>query len=119
NFHASDDWTVRSVVERDRSRLDRLLRLYPTIRGETEIEAALADPEVAAVALATPPRTHHGLAAQCVAANKHVLVEKPLAESSSDALDLCERARAAGVRLMTDHTFLYTGSVEKLRALRE
>lgn len=119
NLHASDDWSVRYVVEQDRSRLDRLLRLYPTVRGETEIDAALADPQVDAVALATPPRTHHGLAVQSIAAKKHVLVEKPLAESSDDAVELCERAHAAGVRLMIDHTFLYTGSVEKLRALRE
>lgn len=119
NLHASDDWSVRYVVERDRGRLDRLLRLYPAIRGETEIAAALSDPNVAAVALATPPRTHHALAREAIAAKKHVLVEKPLAESSLDAGDLCERASAAGVRLMTDHTFLYTGSVEKLRALRE
>lgn len=119
NLHASDDWSVRYVVEQDRGRLDRLLRLYPAIRGETEIAAVLSDPEIAAVALATPPHTHHALAIRCIDAKKHVLVEKPVAESWRDAVDLCERARAAGVRLMADHTFLYTGSVEKLRALRE
>jgi predicted dehydrogenase len=119
NLHASDEWSVRCVVERDRGRLNRLLRLYPAIEGHAEIGAALADPAVDAVALATPPRTHHALATQVIDAGKHVLVEKPLAESYRDAKDLCERARRAGVRLMTDHTFLYTGSVEKLRALRE
>jgi predicted dehydrogenase len=119
NLHASDEWSVRCVVERDRGRLDRLLRLYPSIEGHAEIDAALTDPAVDAVALATPPRTHHALATQVIDAGKHVLVEKPLAESYRDAKDLCERARRAGVRLMTDHTFLYTGSVEKLRALRE
>jgi predicted dehydrogenase len=118
NFHASEAWSVRCIVERDRARLERLLRLYPTILGHAEIDEALADPEVAAVALATPPRTHHALAVRAIDAGKHVLVEKPLAESYRDAQDLCERAARAGVRLMTDHTFLYTGSVEKLRALR-
>jgi predicted dehydrogenase len=119
NLHASEDWSVRCVVERDRSRLERLLRLYPGIEGHAEIEAALADRSVDAVALATPPRTHHFLAVKAIDAGKHVLVEKPLAESFDDADDLCARASRAGVRLMTDHTFLYTGSVEKLRALRE
>ncbi|MGA8575351.1 MAG: Gfo/Idh/MocA family oxidoreductase [Candidatus Cybelea sp.] len=119
NFYASDQWSVRCVVERDRDRLERLLRFYPTIEGQASIEAALADPGVDAIALATPPRTHHELAARAIEAGKHVLVEKPLAESYRDAEDLCLRARRAGVRLMTDHTFLYTGSVEKLRALRE
>ncbi len=119
NFYAYDDWSVRCVIERDRSRLEKLLRLYPAIAGHAEIDAALDDPAVDAVALATPPRTHYELAAKAIAAGKHVLVEKPLAENSRDAADLCEKARAAGVRLMTDHTFLYTGSVERLRALRE
>jgi predicted dehydrogenase len=119
NFHASDEWTVRCVVESDSAKLERLLRLYPTMKGHAEIDAALADPGVDAVALATPPSTHHGLAVRAIDAGKHVLVEKPLAESWEDAQDLCTRARRAGIRLMADHTFLYTGSVEKLRAMRE
>ncbi|HMF29757.1 MAG TPA: Gfo/Idh/MocA family oxidoreductase [Candidatus Cybelea sp.] len=119
NFHGSDEWSVRYVVDEDASRLERMLRLYPAIAGCASIDAALADPAVDAVALATPPRTHHALAVRAIDAGKHVLVEKPLAESSRDAEDLCERARRAGVRLVADHTFLYTGAVEKLRRLRE
>jgi predicted dehydrogenase len=119
NFHASDDWSVRYVVDQDAARLERLKRLYPAIGVGVSIDAALADPTVDAVALATPPRTHYPLAVAAIDAGKHVLVEKPLAESSRDAEDLCARARRAGVRLIADHTFLYTGAVEKLRALRE
>ncbi len=119
NLHASDEWTVRCVVEPDAAKRDRLLRLYPSVEGYADIGPALADPKVVAVALATPPRTHHALGLRAIDAGKHVLVEKPLAESSADAEDLCARARRARVTLMTDHTFLYTGSVEKLRALRE
>ena len=78
----------------------------------------LADSSVDAVALATPPRTHHELASRAIERGKHVLVEKPLAETFRDAEDLCAKAQRAGVRLMTDHTFLYTGAVEKLRSLR-
>ena len=75
---------------------------------------------VDAVAIATPPRTHYTLAAQAIEAGKHVLVEKPLAESYEIRRAISQaRAKRRGVRLMTDHTFLYTGSVEKLRALRE
>jgi len=119
NFHASDDWSVRYVVDQDAARLERLKRLYPAIEVCVSIDSALADAAVDAVALATPPRTHYPLAVAAIDAGKHVLVEKPLAESSSDAEDLCRRARRAGVRLMADHTFLYTGAVEKLRGLRE
>jgi predicted dehydrogenase len=119
NFHASDDWSLRYIVDQDALRFERLLRLYPGASGDTSIDAALVDPAVDAVALATPPRTHHALAVRAIEAGKHVLVEKPIAESSRDAEDLCERARRAGVCLVIDHTFLYTGAVEKLRGLRE
>jgi len=119
NLHASEEWSVRAVVERDPRRLERLLRLYPAVAGHAEIDAVLTDPAVAAIALATPPRTHHELAVRVIEAGKHVLVEKPLAEDAANAEDLCARAKRAGVQLMTDHTFLYTGAVEKLRSLRE
>lgn len=119
NFHASDSWSVACIVDSDPARLEKLSRLYPHVAVHRTIEAALQDGAVDAVAIATPPRSHHALAAQAIEAGKHVLVEKPLAESYESACDLLQRARRRGVRLMTDHTFLYTGSVEKLRALRE
>jgi predicted dehydrogenase len=118
NFYSSDEWSVRCVVEPDRGRRERLTRFYPSIAGYEEIDAALEDPRVDAVALATPPRTHYPLAKRAIEAGKHLLVEKPLAETYRDAEDLCRRARSAGLCLMADHTFLYTGSAETLRALR-
>lgn len=59
NFYSSDDWSVRCVIEPDRGRRERLTRFYPSIAGYAEIDAALEDPRVDAVALATPPRTHY------------------------------------------------------------
>ena len=119
NFHESEEWSVRCIVDRDRTRLDKVTRIYPSVAAYCEVESALEDPHVDAVALATPPRTHHALAAQAIAAGKHVLVEKPLADRYEAAEDLRLLAQRRGVCLMTDHTFLYTGSVERLRALRE
>src|SRR5580704_9368798 len=118
NFYSSDDWSVRCVIEPDRGRRERLTRFYPSIAGYAEIDAALEDPRVDAVALATPPRTHYPLAVRAIEAGKHVLVEKPLAETFRDAQDLCERAQRAGLCLLADHTFLYTGSDEERRAVR-
>jgi predicted dehydrogenase len=119
NFHASEQWRVACIVDSDPARCAKLARLYPNVAVHSKIEQVLEDAQVDAVAIATPPRTHHALAAQAIEAGKHVLVEKPLAESYSAACDLVLRAERRGVRLMADHTFLYTGSVEKLRALRE
>ncbi len=119
NFHASQAWTVAAIVDSDRARLESIERLYPHLALHSAIDRVLEDRKIDAVAIATPPRTHYELAKRAIEAGKHVLVEKPLAESYEAALDLGERAARRRVYLMADHTFLYTGSVEKLRALRE
>ena len=74
-------------------RLDQYARQYPGVRAVREFDDLLADPDVHAVVLATPPRTHHPLAKRALEAGKHVLVEKPLATSSDECIDLIRVAR--------------------------
>jgi predicted dehydrogenase len=73
--------------------------------------------DVDAVVVATPLATHHSLASAAITAGKHVLVEKPLAGSRADAESLAVLAEKRGLCLMVDHTFVYTGSVRKIREL--
>ena len=77
----------------------------------------LADPTLDAVAIVTPVSTHYALAAAAIEAGKHVFVEKPLAASSSEAVDLIERADRAGVVLFPGHTFLYSPPVVKIKEI--
>ena len=81
------------------------------------MERVLDDPRIDAVAIATPARTHHGLALQALSAGKHVLVEKPLADSVSRGRTMVDLADAQGLVLMTDHTYCYTPAVLKIREL--
>lgn len=74
-------------------------------------------PFVDAVVLATPPTTHCELALQAIAAGKHVLVEKPMATSTADAMRMITAAARAGVVLMVGHTFEYNAAVWMLRDL--
>ncbi len=55
----------------------------PYVDVTADLATALARPDVHAIAIATPARTHRAIAAQALAAGKHVLVEKPLADSGS------------------------------------
>lgn len=119
NFTASERWNVAWIVDRDERRLLRMRRLYPQCRASVDLSAALNDASVDLVALAIPPAMHAAEARRAMAAGKHVLVEKPLAENSADASALVEFARRSGVLLFTDHTFLYTGAVESMRRARE
>jgi predicted dehydrogenase len=119
---------VRNILERPEFRLMGLCELdpnrsadfsgrHPGIRIESDLDDLLADPNIQAVAIATPPRTHHGLVRRALEAGKHVLVEKPLATTVADAEDLIALAERTGVVLMPGHTFLYSPSVNKVREL--
>jgi predicted dehydrogenase len=69
------------------------------------------------VAIATPVHTHFELALAALKAGKHVLVEKPLAQTSEQVRRLVDEADRRGLTLMVDHTFLYTPAVQKIREL--
>lgn len=83
------------------------------VAGYPDLEAAL--PAVDAVIIATPPSSHYSLGLQAIEAGKHVLIEKPLAASLSEARALVDAAEAAGVVLIPGLTFLYNAAVHKLR----
>ena len=74
-------------------------------------------PKIDAVAIATPVSTHYDLALQALQAGKHVLVEKPLTDSSKKAERLVAEAESRQLVLAVDHTFVYTAAVRKIREL--
>lgn len=95
----------------------RVTDRYPTIRTTTSFDDLLSAPDVDAVVIATPVSSHYELAKRALEADKHVFVEKPLADSSDGALELAELAEDAGLVLMPGHTFLYSPPVNKIRDL--
>ena len=83
----------------------------------TEFKDVLNDSRIDAIAIATPVHTHYELALAALRAGKHVLVEKPLAQTSEQVRRLIEEAERRKLILMVDHTFLYTPAVQKIREL--
>jgi predicted dehydrogenase len=106
-----------ACAEPDPARRAEVARRYPWLRTLAAGEEALADDGVDAVVIATPARTHPALVRGALAAGRHVLVEKPLALATSDAVALAEQADAAGRVLMVGHTFEFNPAVLKIRAL--
>lgn len=82
-----------------------------------DLEAALADPAVAALAIATPAGSHFALAHQAITAGRHVLVEKPMALAVSDAEELCGLAERRARVLMVGHVLRYHTAFVALQAL--
>src|SRR2546430_3163524 len=117
NFSASASFHLRWLCDLDRGRAERALGRYSTVRVTDQLDEVLADPEVHAVAIATPAGTHRDVALAALRAGKHVLVEKPLAATYADARLLVDEADRLGLTLMCDHTYCYTPAVQRIREL--
>ena len=74
------------------SRLRHLRTLYSDVEAHTDAAILINDPEVHALAIATPVAYHYNLAKASLLAGKHTLVEKPLAASSAECEELIEIA---------------------------
>ena len=90
---------------------------YPGVRIVSDPGQVLRDPNIEAVAIATPAATHYWLARRALKAGKHVLVEKPLALHSGDAEELVVHAETEKRTLMVGHLLRYHPAIIKLRDL--
>ena len=117
NIAERPEFSLAGLCERDERRRQEFLSRNSGVDCEADLDVALSNPCIEAVAVATPPRTHHGLVRKALEAGKHVLVEKPLARSVEEAADLIALADELGLVLMPGHTFLYSPPVSKIRTL--
>lgn len=115
----TDGIAVEMIADTSDSARGRAAPRHPGARLTASIPAMIADPAVDAVMIATPVDTHFDIAMAALKAGKHVLVEKPMAETPDRARALVDEAARRRLVLMVDHTFIYTGAVQKLSALIE
>lgn len=115
NFVEIPTSTVVAVADLDQKRLEHIQTCYPQVTATKDYHD-LFRMGLDAVVVATPPATHFRLARDALTRGLHVLVEKPLTISSSDARELVDLAEERGCILMVGHTFIYNPAV---RALKE
>jgi predicted dehydrogenase len=117
NLAETDGVRLAAVADTRSERRDAAARRLPGTIICGDAASLIARDDLDAVVIATPLDTHHTLAAAAIERGKHVLVEKPLARSKAEAESLGALAEKRGVRLMVDHTFVYTGAIRTIRAL--
>ena len=117
NFNEAADTAVVAVSDLRAERLATMSRRYPTVQTTTDHRDLLKDPAIDLIVVATPVSTHFELARQALVAGKNVLVEKPMAATTAQADVLIDLADRKGLRLMVDHTFIFTGAVQKIKEL--
>lgn len=113
----TDGLRVEMISDMQSAAQERAGRRHPSARIVSDWQDLVNDRSVDVVMIATPVSTHFDIAIAALRAGKHVLVEKPMAETPAKARMLVQEAERRNLILMVDHTFVYTGAVQKMRSL--
>jgi predicted dehydrogenase len=108
---------LAAVCDGNPAATDRARKDFPGIRITNDPSELTRAPDIDAIAVITPVWTHFEFAKAALEHGKHVFVEKPFTASSAEASQLIDLAAARNLRIMVDHTFLFTGAVRKIRQL--
>ena len=117
NFFECGAAEVRAISDLRPDRLKQAAARYPSLKTTSDHRELLNDPQIDAVAIATPVSSHYELAMQALKAGKHVLLEKPFTSTSEQACRLIEEADRRKLTLMVDHTYIFTPAVRKIKDL--
>lgn len=117
NFAETTTATVAAVADLDPKKLELVQRRYPAVKTTNDFHELLRDPNIDAIAIATPVSTHFELGMAALKAGKHLWLEKPMTETSLQARKLVDEAHKRQRVLIVDHTFIYTGAIRKMADL--
>lgn len=117
NFHGLNGCEVSVICDKSSDSLRRVKQSYPDIAVSCDAAEVIRSSDTDAVAVITPVWTHFELAKAALENGKHVFVEKPFTSTVAQAEELIELADRKNLRIMVDHTFLFTGAVKKIRQL--
>ena len=115
NMFEVPDTSVVAVSDMRWDRLRHVSSRYPSLFVSTDYRNLIDDPDIDAIAIATPVHAHYELALEALQAGKHVFIEKPMTSTSEQALRLIDEADRRNLVVMVDHTFVYTGAVRKIK----
>jgi predicted dehydrogenase len=116
NFVVADGVEEVGCYDIDAVQLRLTKQRYPNVRVFQSYEDVL-DSDMDAVAIATPVSTHFPLGKKALEGGKHLLLEKPMAATVAQCEELIDLAAKKNLRLMVDHTFIYTGAVQKIKEI--
>ena len=118
NFKNIKNCNVTHIAESQKERHERIHKLYPDITIST-FNQIITNSNIDAVVIATSISSHYELAKAALENDKHVLIEKPMADSEKNALELIRLSKQQKKILMVDHTYLYTGAVQEIKKLTD
>ena len=117
NLAALEGSQVRAIAEISPSAQKRAQKAYPGTLVTPDAMELIVSPEIDAVAIVSPVFTHYELAKAALENGKHVFVEKPFTSNSDQGEVLINLAQQKNLKIMVDHTFLFTAAVRKISQL--
>src|ERR1051326_6368694 len=117
NLDQLDKADVLALCDLSAAAREKAQKAYPHIEISSDPTELLSSTEIDAIAVVTPVWTHYELAKAALENGKHVFVEKPFTSNTAQAEELIELAAKKNLKIMVDHTFLFTGAVRKIRQL--
>jgi len=110
---------LSDVCDINKSSLEKVAAKFPTVSLTSDFNRLLKNPSIIGIVISTPGSTHHELAKEALLAGKHVYIEKPLAHTEQESVELIQLAEKLGLTLMVGHLLLYHPAVNKLKQLIE
>ena len=117
NFASHPNFTVVAVADKSKVRQEQARRSNANLLTFDDATEMIEHDNIDAVAVATPVGTHYPIAAHAIRKGKHVLVEKPLCETSEEGEELVALAKRAGVALLVDHIYVFHEVTRYLKKL--
>src|SRR5579862_5290219 len=117
NLDQSDQAEVVTICDKSPAARRRIQKAFPHIEISSDPRDLVTSTEIDAIAVVTPVWTHYELAKAALENGKHIFVEKPFTSNAAQAEELINLAAKKNLKIMVDHTFLFTGAVTKIRAL--
>jgi len=115
NFHAQERSRVVAVCDKSVKSLQRARQAHPDVPVTQDCVELLEATDIDVACIVTPVWTHYELAKAALENGKHVFVEKPFTCTTAQAEELIELAERKHLKIMVDHTFLFTGAVRRIR----
>ncbi len=119
NLDHLDGSEVAVVCDKSPTARKRIQKAFPHIKVTSDSAEVMSSTEIDAVAIVTPVWTHYELTKAALQNGKHVFVEKPFTSNAAQAEELINLATQKHLKIMVDHTFLFTGAVQKIGQLLE
>jgi predicted dehydrogenase len=117
NLDRLDETELVAVCDKSPACRHKASKAYPDVLVTADPAELMSSPEIDAIAVVTPVWTHYELAKTALLHGKHVFVEKPFTSTAAQAEELIELAARKNLKIMVDHTFLFTGAVQKIKKL--